>query len=459
MGRAAVKKLLLMIAVVLAVLTFAAPRLLGFSPLRLGSAVGVATGLGAKLVCSGHFVSGFSPQQARQDILSYSPAAALLTLDYSARPRGVTASLLGAGTKTARYRPGLGCTLEMGDTRALDEAHVPRVPERDARWPAGSRVDTINADVQRSLEQVMAADNAAGLQTRALLVVSDGRIVAEAYAGGADASTPLLGWSMGKSVTALLLARLDMLRGVDVQQDHLFSQWQQDARSAITLENMLHMTSGLDFDETYAPGSDATRMLFSARSASAVALASPLVFTPGQHFAYSSGTTNMLSRWLFDQLGSTVQSQLDFAYAELFRPLHMAHTVFETDASGVFIGSSYVYSSARDWARLGQLLADDGIWEGRRLLKSDWVARATAPNHSSNEPRYGYQLWLNAGGSALRWPRLPADAYAMQGNREQRVMVVPSQKVVLVRLGWSSDSYPTDEKFSTLLKAVPAASH
>ena len=152
----------------------------------------------------------------------------------------------------------------------------------------------------------------------------------------------------------------------------------------------------------------------------------------------------MLSRWLFDQLGSTVQSQLDFAYAELFRPLHMAHTVFETDASGVFIGSSYVYSSARDWARLGQLLADDGIWEGRRLLKSDWVARATAPNHSSN---------------ALRWPRLPADAYAMQGNREQRVMVVPSQKVVLVRLGWSSDSYPTDEKFSTLLKAVPAASH
>ena len=128
------------------------------------------------------------------------------------------------------------------------------------------------------------------------------------------------------------------------------------------------MSSGLDFDETYAPGSDATHMLFSAHSASDVAMTSALHKTPGSYFSYSSGTTNLLARWLYDQLGGTTQALVDFTYNELFAPLGMAHTVFEPDASGVFVGSSYIYASARDWARLGLLMKNGGEIQGQQAV-------------------------------------------------------------------------------------------
>jgi len=133
----------------------------------------------------------------------------------------------------------------------------------------------------------------------------------------------------------------------------------------------------------------------------------------------------------------------------------MNHTIVESDPSGVFVGSSYVYASARDWGVLGNLLANDGMHNGKRLLTEDWLRTATQPNASANEPRYGYQLWLNRGGSELRWPDLPADAYAMRGNRAQVVMMIPSRSAVFVRLGWSSGAYPTNKHFADWLKHLP----
>ncbi|MFC6981513.1 serine hydrolase domain-containing protein [Microbulbifer taiwanensis] len=211
------------------------------------------------------------------------------------------------------------------------------------------------------------------------------------------------------------------------------------------------MASGLDFDETYAPGSDATKMLFNAHSASDIALASRTAHAPGEHFSYSSGTTNLIARWIHERLGGDVQTSLDFFQREILQPLGMAHTVFEVDPSGVFVGSSYIYASGRDWARLGQLMLNRGQWQGAQVLSDDWVARAAAPNTSANEPRYGYQFWLNGGGEELRYPQLPADAYFMLGNREQAVMISPSTKTVVVRLGWSASEYPTGENFAGLL--------
>ena len=448
------KKITLTLLVSLAGLTLVfallAPMLLGFPVTQLGNAVGVATGMGAKLACSGRYISGFSETRNLDDLASYSPANRLLDLHYDNDIQRVTATLLGMGKTSATFRPGLGCALDIGDTAALDQVAVAPIPESSGAWPTGDRATHINPELQRTLDRIMAQDNQAGRNTRALLVVRNGQLVAESYAEGISAETPLLGWSMGKSLTAMMVARYQALEPQLKVTSPVFPQWSDDRRQ-ITLENLLQMSSGLDFDETYAPGSDATRMLFNAHSASDVAMQSTLAHTPGEHFSYSSGTTNLLARWLYEQLGATPQANLEFFREQILAPLGMRHTTFEVDASGVFVGSSYIYASARDWARLGLLMLDDGQWNGEQLLPEGWVATASSPNQSANDPAYGYQFWLNRGGESARFPELPEDSYFMLGNRKQVVMVSPSTSTVIVRLGWSAGDYPTGRNFAQLL--------
>nr|WP_010132729.1 serine hydrolase [Microbulbifer agarilyticus] len=442
--------LLAIIAGLLILLSLLAPTLLGFSITQLSNAVRVSTGMGAKLACSGRYLSGFSHTRNLDDLASYSPANRLLDLEYDDQVKRVTATLMGMGETSATYRPGLGCTLDIGDTSALDDVTTTPIAHSAAAWPRGNTVTSIVPDQQQRLEAILQQDNHAGLNTRALLVVQDGELVAEAYGEGITPETPLLGWSMGKSLTAMMVGRLQALDPQVDMSRPLFPQWNDD-RSAISMEDLLQMSSGLAFDETYAPGSDATRMLFRAHSASDIALQSPLTKAPGEYFSYSSGTTNLLSRWIYDRLGATPQSNMDFFYQQILAPLGMRHTTFEVDGSGVFVGSSYIYASARDWARLGLLMLQNGDWNGEQLLSADWVTDAQTPNQSDNEPRYGYQFWLNSGGDELRYPELPADSYFMLGNREQIVMISPSTKTVMVRLGWSKKNYPTGENFAQFL--------
>ena len=118
------------------------------------------------------------------------------------------------------------------------------------------------------------------------------------------------------------------------------------------------------------------------------------------------------------------------------------------------MGSSYFYASARDWARMGQLMLNGGVINGHRLVTKDWVARATSPNQSENDKAYGYQWWLNRGNESLRFPELPEDVYYANGNRQQLVMVFPSQQAVIVRLGWTSGRYPVADNFAQILEAL-----
>jgi CubicO group peptidase (beta-lactamase class C family) len=129
----------------------------------------------------------------------------------------------------------------------------------------------------------------------------------------------------------------------------------------------------------------------------------------------------------------------------------MQNAVLEVDPSGTFVGSSYFYASARDWARMGQLMLNGGELMGRRIVSEDWVLRATTPNASINDKAYGYQWWLNSGNDELRFPLLPADAYFANGNRQQTVMVIPSEGAVIVRLGWTSGAYPIDINVRSIL--------
>ena len=431
-------------------LPFLAMNLVGLSPFDLKANVQVGTGIGAKLACSGRYLSGFDPKQIAADIASYSAAAELLTIGYDDVEMIAGASLLGFGLTEAKYRPGLGCTLVRSGSEQLDVIEVPKIQESLLPWPQGSMVNTLDKGGQFQLSKLLVKDNDDGLQTRALLVVRNGSIVSEVYAKGFSPQTPLMGWSMAKALSGIMLGHLVHVDELAVGEANLFSEWLEDERRNITLHQLLQMSSGLDFSEVYAPGSDATRMLFVAASASGVAKSSALIHPPGTHFSYSSGTANLLSEIFVERTGGT-QSAVNVLYEKILQPMAMAHTTLELDANGVFMGSSNIYSSTRDWARLGLMMLQKGELNGHRIVSEQWVAQATSPNSSDNERAYGYQVWLNEGDKALRWPDLPVDAYAFTGNRGQRVMIIPSAQTLIVRLGWSSGGYPDNLRFSQLL--------
>lgn len=420
---------------------------------RVADAIQVSTGLGAKLACSGYFVSGFSQAEIVEDLAAYSPATRINNLVYDQQQQSVTADFWGLAKVTAKFRPGMGCTLELGETKQLDKVKATRLNANNTKWPAGETVLTIAPHVQQAVEQIMLQDAREGLDTRALVVAYQGVIIAESYAEGIESSTPLLGWSMGKSLTAILLGHLEHRGLVSVDETDLFDPWTQDDRAQISIEDLLHMSSGLDFDELYLPGSDSTKMLFTQHSASDYAMQSELQHLPGSEFSYASGTTNLLARLIFERVGGTPQAAYDFLYQDFFAPLELNNSWLEPDASGVFIGSSYPYMSARDWARLAQLMLNKGTLNGHRLLSEDWVERAITPNSSNNDSRYGYQFWLNNQEDNKRWPSLPATMYAMHGNRHQIVAVFPAKRLSVVRLGWSSH-YPEDKRLSLIYNTV-----
>lgn len=433
--------------------------LVGISPSYLVSAPAVATGIGSKLLCSSLYVSKFSKAQSFDDLVQYSSILNELTLTYDESQRKVGAALLGLGSKSATYLPGIGCAVDYAGypVRETLSSFVVPPTNADQPWPLGDVVTTTTDQVQDAIDAMIANDNRQGFNTRALLAVKDGRIVGEAYAQGATAQTPLLGWSMAKSVTAVMLANLEHRELLALDAPPGFAEWAGDERAQIRTTDLLTMTDGLDFSEEYNPGDDATAMLFDAPSAADYVLAKPAVKPPGEHFNYSSGTANVLARVYQDALGGPAAARADYE-ANIASALGFQNAVFETDAAGGFVGSSYLYASARDWARLGQLMLNDGEINGRRVMNPGWVARATTQNGSANHPAYGYQWWLNEGNRALAWADLPRDSYAAMGNRKQVVMVVPSEQTVIVRLGWTAGAYPDNDNFAELLRVIRASS-
>lgn len=479
-------KRIVIVAVTATGLLLAASKLSGITPAWVINGPAVATGIGAKLLCSAEYVMGSEREQAWNDMVQYSPILEQLTVNYDYANRTVSATFWGLNERTARYLPGLGCAVDHDNADArlalvtdiqnlqppvsvntassaaiqVSESGASTNPAganpsalEDLVWPAGNRVNTIQPDMQNLLDDIVAVDNQAGLNTRALLVVNDGQIVAESYAQGAGPETPLLGWSMAKSLTAVMLGNLEYRGLLDPTRAPVFKAWAGDERANISLTHLLTMTDGLAFEEFYQPGDDSTRMLFMSQSASDYAMTRPAAHSPGQRFQYSSGTANLLARLYTDVLGTPQQAYDDFMQ-EMYRPMAFQHAVLEMDASAHFVGSSYFYASARDWARLGQLMLNGGTLNGKRLLSEDWGQRATTPNSSDNERAYGYQWWLNAGDEWLRFADLPEDAFFANGNREQTTMVFPSHNTVIVRLGWTAGQYPVNRNFRTILDAL-----
>ena len=255
---------------------------------------------------------------------------------------------------------------------------------------------------------------------------------------------------MTKSVTNALVGILVKEGKLSLQQQNLVPQWQSDRRKQITLEQLLQMNSGLEFTELCEdPLADCPQMLFNTKNMAIYGESKPLIKEPGSDWDYASGTTNILSGIIRDAIGGTDLDYLTFPHRALFDRLGMSSAVMETDSANNFVASSYMYANARDWARFGLFYAQDGIWEGDRILPEGWVEFSRTSATVANE-RYGAHFWLIK--NYPQQKQLPEDLFLADGYQGQSVIIIPSRKLVLVRLG--KDGWQTRKAVEQLLAAI-----
>lgn len=426
---------------------------------RLWRIAEVGAAYKAKILASALFGSGLplDPNSAPEVSAEAYWILRLFHAEADREAKSVTVSLLGLRPRTAVFRPGLGATLALGG-RPLGTSEPRPAAVAPEPWPEGRGTPALGKVLERSFAET---DPKKLRRTRAVLVAVDGKLVAERYAEGIGPSTPLAGWSMAKSVLSALVGICVREGRLSLPQTSLLTEWSGpgDPRAKISLEDLLRMRSGLAFEEDYSnPLSDVVQMLFARPDAGGYAASRPLAAPPGTAWKYSSGTTNILSLVLKRLLGP--EAYAAFPRRALFDPLGMTTAVFEPDASGTFVASSFLLASAQDWARLGQLYLQDGVWKGKRLLPEGWVGFSTKPTPQAPEGRFGAHWWLKCpeelGGKTSAGRSLPADAFYAIGHEGQVLTVVPSRRLVAVRLGLAIriDAWDHAAFLSELLSAV-----
>lgn len=420
--------------------------------------LGVATGYAAKKVCTCTFVEDRSKEEVQQNDLYFSILPMVKnTLDKSLE--SVTSTFFGLSPQTAIYKPGLGCVLLQGEDdynvkfpSVLKTAEQPEVLNEQPLVTEGIDLSILkNAiDVEFNTD-----GNLSTKQTTSILVIHRDTLIAERYAPPFTRDMSQLGWSMTKSWMNAFAGILVKDGLISIEQDHLFPEWKNDYRKDIKLKHLLNMDSGLEWNEDYATVSDATRMLYYSEDVSSIALSKTLAHNPGIEWYYSSGTTNLLSRYYRNILGNE-STYLTFLKQRLFDVLNMSSAFIETDESGTMIGSSYGYATPRDWAKFGLLYLHDGIWQGQRILPEGWVDFTKTVVDGSNG-KYGAQFWLNQNG--IQYPDAPHDMIIADGFLGQYVFVIPSYDVVIVRMGTGKASFDTNIFLKNVLSALPKAKY
>lgn len=441
--------------------------------LNLSDTFYTATGFSAKNVCSGHFISGFSGDQVMKEaLIPVDSSFSFVDFEINQTSQWVNTDLFGFFQRKAVYVDGVGCTLlAIGqDDFSREIIKLPALKrDTEQAWPNGEGKVSENSSiiyqtVSDVLEEAFAEPkDIVTRRTKAIVVIHKGELIAEKYASGINMHTPLLSWSMAKSITNLQVGLLIKDGKLDLKSAANVPQWKalNDQHNQITLDQLLRMSSGLEFVEIYGMGSDAASMLSIQASAGDFAADKPVIYSPDSYWAYSSGTSNIIAGIVRRAIGGDYQNYYEYAQNKLFRPLGIDSAQLEPDASGTFIGSSYMYATARDWAKLGQLLLQDGVWKGQRLLPEEWVNYSITPTSTDKLNHYGAQFWLNRDPSpsvrkqTRTWPSVPVDAYYMSGFQGQSVVVIPSKELVIVRLGYTTPG--TDKGIEALLNGVIGA--
>ena len=408
------------------------------------------SGYGSKNLCSAVYLQHRDPSEVIREDLADFPLS-LGKFSVNEKDSSVTGSVWGIAKSKTIYRKGCGCTLINDISEAEVRAQTFSFPSKalsnsdSVDWPYGDRVaysfpSNIDNDLlQKAVRNVMNESSANGKPafTRAVLVLYDGHIVAEQYAPGFDKNTVMLGWSMSKSFTGAMVGILVNQHKLSVDQPAPVASWTNSGKSNITIKNLLQQTTGLDFTENYTRPSSVTKMLFRQGDMAAYTASLPLKYRPGTVFNYSSGNSNILSKVIRQVVGE--KNYVAFPYKELFYKINAYSFLLEPDASGTYIGSSYSYATARDFARFGLLYYNNGTWNGEQILPASWVRESVQPSIADKRKHYGYQFWLNGydeNDSTKRWyPDVPADMFFCDGYGGQDVYIIPSEKLIVVRLG------------------------
>jgi CubicO group peptidase (beta-lactamase class C family) len=466
------KKTILGVAVFILVVALA----FAFIKLNLAAQLRIGAGYKAQILCSGVFVSGRDAALVLREDVAVHPILKLIGAKVDYEKKEVRASFLGLIKNRSIYHDRLGSILLSGASEESVRSWTVEIPEpqpanfESIPWPTGDLI-LDNAlppgldenQLREAVDEAFAEpDPENPRRTRALLIVHDGRLIAERYAPGITKETPLIGWSMTKSVTSALVGILVGEGKLSLQAPAPVPEWQKpdDPRRNITLEQLLWMSSGLSFSETYAekPVSDVQLMLFTEPDMAAYAVRAPLEAEPGTKWHYSTGTTNIIAGIMRRTFGDQ-REYFAFPRRALFNRIGMRSAVFETDATGMYNGGSSLFASARDWARLGLLYLNDGVWEGERIFPEGWVTYSTTPAPAAEKGDYGAQIWLNKGPQgkpeARPFPGLPQDLFYFEGYQGQFVGIIPSLRLVVMRLGMmTKGEWPFGEFLESILKAI-----
>jgi len=396
-----------------------------------------ATGITAKQICSLHFVSGLDPELARDLYIDplLGGAAGLVSANIDREDRSVHSRVLGLWHQHAVHREGHGCTLDHGRIDSFDpELTAPPQPEfqpfeldsahRDAHFDT----DALQAAVDGAFD---APDADPNRNTLAVAVFHQGRLVAERYAPGVTRENRMHGWSMTKSMVATLAGV--MVEDGDIElyapgQINGLNEWRPELAN-ITLDNLLRMSYGLaaaELNNGFDPNTD---MLMTESDMARFAATREQLHEPGAHWQYMSANTILATHALQTRLGDTLNDQTAALREHLFHPLGIYSAVLEPDESGTWQGSSYLYMTPHDWARLGMLYLDDGMAGGERLIPEGWYDYISTPTPGSGE-EYGAGFWLPLAAAGL-----PDNAVMMSGFQGQWGYIMPDQDLMVVRFG------------------------
>jgi CubicO group peptidase (beta-lactamase class C family) len=433
-----------------------------------GSLLEEASDATSQTVCSGAFVMDIPPDEAYRAELRPEPGmwavAWALHYDVDRANREVRADIAGGFRSRAVFRAGRGCTL-VPEGAAPPEAIAlpPRNPTLLPDIAGPGLVEPQSAALRAAIDNAFAEpDGSSPRMTEAVVVVHEGRVIGERYAPGVGIDTALDGHSLAKSVVNALIGVLVRDGKLDVHARVNAPEWSAgDPRAAITVEDLMRMDAGFDFDEGTGAGT-ATHMWYTQPDIARFAAGLPLVSPVGQQWHYSSASYALLSRELRNRVGDPPALNT-FAHRAIFDPLGMHRVTIEFDRAGNMMGAHAVYASARDWARFGLLYLNDGVVGGRRILPEGWVRYATTPKPDGG---YGAGFWLNQTNAPVPtcgfpWglPGAPPDAFMGRGYLGQWVVIVPSENLVVVRMGFSHQDAGAMGSTTRLVRDVVKALH
>lgn len=402
----------------------------------------IITGYAAKNLSSGVFVAGRDQASLEENDLNFSFIKFTKNkIDWSKKE--VKSHFLW-NTSTSIYIDGFGCSLvndaDISEIKNKPFSTISPVPQNNdsISWPMGELMaDTIpqgvhSIQLNNVIEQAF-ADTLPYKGTFAVMVIYKGQIIIEKYRNDFNPETKFLSWSMAKSFTNALIGIMVKKNQINIDAPIDFVQWKNDERKNITISNLMRMNSGLKWNEDYGNSSDVNNMLHKIGDMAKFAIEKPYQYPPDSIWNYSSGSTNIVSYILRQTIGNDTDYYA-FPRHELFNKIGMQSAIWEVDASGTFVGSSYIYATMHDYARFGLLYLNNGNWMGEQILPENWVEYTTTVANGS-DGQYGAFFWLNQSGTD--YPDVPRDMYCCRGHDGQYIYIIPSKKLVVVRTGFS----------------------